>query len=276
MGSHSGAVSSDRELPGLPRWHLWIDEQPRPGWVNMAIDLTLLEQAQQDASWIRLYAWKPHCLSFGRNEPASTRYDAERILAMGLDTVRRPTGGRAVWHARELTYAVAAPYRLFGSLHAAYLEIHQLLAEALGTLGIAAMLAPHGRPGSLDAGACFSRPVGGEVLVAGRKVIGSAQLRRGTAILQHGSILLQDDQRLLAGLLRNGRAPAEHSWPEAPPLADDRGQPVSAASLAAVIATLAARRWPGEWEREAQPSAVVETASRHFQQFRSAGWTWAR
>ena len=258
------------------RWRLWIDQQPRAGWANMAIDLALLEQAGQDACWVRLYAWEPHCLSFGRNEPASTRYDVEKILALGLDTVRRPTGGRAVWHARELTYAVAAPFGLFGSLHAAYREIHQLLAEALGTLGIAAALAPRGPAGSLDAGACFSRPVGGEVLVAGHKVIGSAQLRRGTSILQHGSILLQDDQRFLAGLLRNGSGAADRSWPEAPPLAAANGEPLSATSLATAIGALATERWTGDWEREAEPSAVLDAASHHFEQFRSAGWTWAR
>jgi len=258
------------------RWCLWIDQQPRAGWANMAIDLALLERAGQDAGWLRLYAWDPHCLSFGRNEPASTRYNVEKILDLGLDTVRRPTGGRAVWHARELTYAVATPFRLFGSLQVAYRKIHQLLAEALGTLGIAATLAPRGPAGSLDAGACFSRPVGGEVLVAGRKVIGSAQLRSGSGILQHGSILLHDDQRLLAGLLKNGSAPADQPGMEAAILADAAGEPLPAASLAVAIGNLAAERWTGDWEREAEPSAVLDAASHHFDQFRSAGWTWAR
>ncbi|MFN2326957.1 MAG: biotin/lipoate A/B protein ligase family protein, partial [Gemmatimonadales bacterium] len=89
---------------------LWRDETPRPGWANMAIDRALLDLAAGEGAVVmRLYRWHPHCLSFGRHEPALRRYDRERIAALGLDTVRRPTGGRAVWHARELTYAVAAP-----------------------------------------------------------------------------------------------------------------------------------------------------------------------
>src|ERR671920_983744 len=113
-------------------WRLWIDESPRPGWTNMAIDHALLQRAErQSESWLRLYQWDPYCLSFGRHEPATLRYDAEQILARGIDTVRRPTGGRAVWHAQELTYSLAAPYSRFGTLHAAYVEIHQMLAEAL-------------------------------------------------------------------------------------------------------------------------------------------------
>jgi lipoyl(octanoyl) transferase len=264
-------------FPPLPPFHLWIDETPRPGWANMAIDLALVEQAQQGERWLRLYTWRPHCLSFGRHEPAARRYDVERIHALGLDTVRRPTGGRAVWHARELTYAVAAPYGSWGSLHTAYREIHQLLAGALGRLGIASTLAIRGRADALDAGACFARPVGGEVLVAGRKVIGSAQLRLGTALLQHGSILLRDDQRLVAGLLRGAGAPSTRSSePEVPPLTDSIGLSLPAEVLAEAIGNAATQAWVGDWERVVEPPAVLQAAARHFQQFQSSGWTWAR
>ena len=151
-------------------WFLWVDETPRPGWANMAIDQTLLDRAGLlGENWLRLYAWEPHCLSFGRHEPATRRYDAARIAALGIDTVRRPTGGRAVWHGHELTYAVAAPGPRFGSLQEAYLEIHAMIGQALGKLGIEAVLASSRRSEPLDAGACFSRPAGGEVLVGGCK-----------------------------------------------------------------------------------------------------------
>ena len=123
-------------------WHLWIDEAPRPGWANMAIDTSLLERAERlGEGWLRLYRWNPSCLSFGRHEPATRRYDIHQIEALGLDTVRRPTGGRAVWHARELTYAVAAPSVRLGSLQSAYLEIHRMIAEALECLGATVSLA---------------------------------------------------------------------------------------------------------------------------------------
>lgn len=251
-------------------WRLWIDEHPRCGWTNMSLDMALLDRAEQDGeSWLRLYQWEPHCLSFGRHEPACRAYDRERIRTLGLDTVRRPTGGRAVWHAHELTYAVAAPWQVFGSLRSAYREIHRLLAEALRALGLEASLAPRAQTSRLDSGACFSQPVGGEVLAGGRKVVGSAQLRRGSAFLQHGSILLEGDQRLVAHLRRNSAAGEE----KLPPAAAVHR---TAGAVADRIAEFAARNWSGEWERVTSPSPLLHAASRHYPQFQSPTWTWAR
>ncbi len=106
-----------------------------------------------------------------------------------------------MWHARELTYAVAAPARRFGSLRAAYLEIHGMLAvRPAPTRRRASFSRRRAGPG-LDAGACFSHPVGGDLIVRGRKVVGSAQVREGDALLQHGSILLEDDQRVVGSSL---------------------------------------------------------------------------
>jgi lipoyl(octanoyl) transferase len=165
----------------------------------MALDESLLADADQSGrSFLRLYRWSPACLSLGRNEPDS-RYDRAAIARLGWPVVRRPTGGRAVWHEHEVTYAVAAPVAAFGSLRQSYLAIHARLAEALRTLGIAATLAPPRPSGRLAAGpaACFAAPVGGEVLVGGKKVVGSAQVRRGLAFLQHGSILLDGSQEVV-------------------------------------------------------------------------------
>ena len=260
----------------IQEWRLWVDECPRPGWANMAIDQTLLDRAELlGESWLRLYAWEPHCLSFGRHEPATRRYDAERIAALGIDTVRRPTGGRAVWHGPELTYAVVAPGPRFGSLQEAYLEIHDMIGQALGQLGIEAVLASSRRSDPLDAGACFSQPAGGEVLVGGRKVVGSAQLRQGGALLQHGSILLADGQHIVRELMQG---PAGHDsfrslGETALPLL---GRSLAGAELAEEIADTAATRWPGNWNRMTAAGEVIEGASRHYPQFRSPAWTWAR
>ena len=77
-------------------WTLWLDLEGRPGFRNMAIDQALLARAaERGERWLRLYRWAPHCLSFGRHEPAARRYDRVRAEALGLDTVRRPTGGRS-------------------------------------------------------------------------------------------------------------------------------------------------------------------------------------
>jgi lipoate-protein ligase A len=242
----------------------------------MATDQALLDRAEQHReSWLRLYQWQPHCLSFGRHEPAIRRYDVDRIREMGLDTVRRPTGGRAVWHCQELTYALATPAARLGSLQAAYLEIHRMLAAALRELGTAASLASPTAPSPVDAGACFARAAGGEVMVSGRKVVGSAQLRRGGALLQHGSIMLEDDQSMVAGLTRG--AAADHgSEPPAVPLAALLGRRLRAREVVEVIARAAATRWRGAWKRISDPDPILTAAAVHFAQFQSPAWTWVR
>ena len=122
-------------------WLVLVDP-PGSGPHNMSVDAALLRAAEEDGLCaLRLYAWDPPTLSFGRNEPALRRYDRNAIAARALAVVRRPTGGRAVWHDREVTYAVAAPAAVFGSLRETYHEIHAMLAEALTTLGAHVLLA---------------------------------------------------------------------------------------------------------------------------------------
>lgn len=188
------------------RWRLIRDATGRSGAENMAIDASFLAQSDTTGrAFLRLYRFDPPCLSLGRNEPAE-RYDRGAIARLGLDVVRRPTGGQAVWHDDEVTYAVAAPIAVFGGLRNAYRVIHARLADAICSLGADATLALHGtRPSStiVDRPAsCFALPVGGEVLVAGRKVIGSAQVRTGDAFLQHGSILLGGSQQIVSVVSR--------------------------------------------------------------------------
>jgi lipoate-protein ligase A len=175
----------------------------------MAIDEALLDDAVQSAgAFLRLYRWNPPTLSFGRNEPTSELYDRDAIDRRGIAVVRRPTGGKAVWHEHEVTYAVAAPISMFGSLRNAYRTIHMRLAAALRSLGADTQLAPNGptvRPfGGLTS--CFAAPAGGELLVQGKKLVGSAQVRRREAFLQHGSILLDGSQDIVAAVSR---------WPSA-------------------------------------------------------------
>lgn len=236
----------------------------------MAIDQTLLDLAAgQGLAVLRLYRWEPFCLSFGRHEPVRRRYGRERIERLGVDLVRRPTGGRAVWHARELTYAVAAPGTL-GGLRESYHRIHLALGEAVRALGARAELAAApGRTPGPAAGACFALPVGGEVIVDGRKVVGSAQVRQGAGLLQHGSMLLEDDQRLVHELAGSADRPP----PEAP-LSALLGREVSFDEAAdAVVA--AARAWSDAWD-PLDPGPVLAAAARHAPRFRSDEWTWQR
>jgi lipoate-protein ligase A len=175
-----------------PPWNLIVDAVGRSGEYNMAMDEALLEEvACHGGAYLRCYRWDPPTLSLGRNQP-NTFYD--------VPIVRRPTGGQAVWHEHELTYAVAAPIALFGSLRKAYCEIHTRLARALRAFAVEAVLAPAHPPirPSAHPASCFASCVGGEILVRGRKLVGSAQVRRGDAFLQHGSILLDGSQGKLS------------------------------------------------------------------------------
>jgi lipoate-protein ligase A len=236
----------------------------------MALDQGLLDLARgTSAGFLRLYRWDPPCLSFGRNEPALRRYDRDRLERLGLDVVRRPTGGRAVWHAAELTYAVAAPLAAFGSTSRAYRAIHQLLAAALAGLGIETVPAPiPRRPVSLASGPCFSQAVGGELLTGGRKVLGSAQLVEGGALLQHGTLQLEDTQAVVQEVSRTqARQPGASS-----PAGD---QSFDFLVLARAVSE-AARTWPGSWTRTEVDPQMRQAAARHEERFRSPEWTWRR
>ena len=239
----------------------------------MAMDQALLDLAAGEGrAFLRLYRWAPSCLSFGRNEPALRRYDRAAITRLGLDTVRRPTGGRAVWHADELTYAVAAPAATFGSLPDAYRRIHETLAAALRALGFGASLAgTPARGAGVDAGACFASPAGGEVMIGGRKAVGSAQLREGGAFLQHGSILLGGSQRVVTEVTR-GAPPPDASIS----LGESRGSVVTFDEVARAVAG-AAREWPGAGE--AAPAELIGDAGTLIldaERFRDDRWTWRR
>ncbi len=240
----------------------------------MALDRALLGlAAREGVAVFRLYAWDPACLSFGRHEPAARRYDRARITARGIDCVRRPTGGRAVWHARELTYALAAPETLLGGPRATYQQVHGWLARAIRRLDLPATLAPapDRAPRPAD-GACFAAPVGGEVMVLGWKVVGSAQLRDRGAVLQHGSMLLEDDQDLVRQLAvtPDPRPPAERT------LSHLAGRPVAWAEAAG--ATIAALRqsWPAVVDEPGGAARFLPLAEEWAPRFQDPRWTWER
>ncbi len=235
----------------------------------MALDHALRDRADADGTTIlRLYQWSDDTISFGANEAATRHWDRDTIESRAIPVVRRPTGGRAVWHATDdLTYAVTGPLAALGTARAAYQTIHGTLAAALRRLGLAARLAPAPpRLPGLRRGACFDVAVGGEVLVAGLKVIGSAQLVTRDALLQHGAIARADRLPLLAqfGSERNSSTPAG-SWPTLPPVD----------AITNAIAT--------EWRsRGALPipdelTTWADAASvQHHARYRDPLWTWRR
>ncbi len=176
---------------------------------NMARDVAILEAVAEGGSppTLRLYGWQPPCLSLGRHQGLEAA-DLEFCRLHGIDVVRRPTGGRALLHHLELTYSLAAPLGrgpIPRKLQDAYRTICEALVRACGAFGIDAQLTPGeiniALPGPSSAIPCFEVPAGGEVVVAMRKLIGSAMRSHGGAILQHGAILLDWDSELQAGAL---------------------------------------------------------------------------
>jgi lipoyl(octanoyl) transferase len=183
---------------------------PQDGAFNMAVDEAVLSSYSGATiplpPTLRLYSWSPPALSLGRRQPAQGAHEADYLRAEGIDLVRRPTGGRAVLHEHERTYAVIGsllrpPFD--GGVLDTYRRISAALVEALGLLGLAAEGEEPGRVGRKDPGplgppVCFDHVGAHEITSRGRKLIGSAQLRRRGAFLQHGSLLLRADPERLS------------------------------------------------------------------------------
>jgi lipoate-protein ligase A len=187
----------------MRQWRL-IYDHPMPGAVNMAVDEALLEAvgAGQSSPTLRFYAWEPACLSLGYGQ-ASADADAERLRALGWQSVRRPTGGRAILHTDELTYSLALPADhplAAGDVVVSYQRISQALLVGLEQLGAAAhsdLQTEKRTSGPI----CFEVPSHYEITVKGRKLIGSAQVRRHKGVLQHGSLPLHGDLGRIADAL---------------------------------------------------------------------------
>jgi len=163
----------------------------------MEIDLRMMSQcADEGIGIIRLYTWNPKALSLGSHQKTD-RIDSLFVKDQGIDFVHRPTGGKAVLHDRELTYAVAVPVNpglKTLSVVESYRKITQGLISGLALLGIEPTLARFVPPQTISA-ACFDHVSLGEPLFRGGKLIGSAQYRTARSILQHGSLPFELDLR---------------------------------------------------------------------------------
>jgi lipoyl(octanoyl) transferase len=193
----------------------YLDSGPASGAENMAVDEGHLREAVSIGALpvLRFYTWSPPAVSLGRFQDKERAVNAEACQRRGFDIVRRITGGRAVLHCNELTYSVIArtdsdlfPNDILGT----YKAIAAGLLAGLHELGIAAeMVSRSGRHAGMvksspQEPACFSSPSWYEILVKGRKIIGSAQRRVGGAFLQHGSILIGYDPALEAEVIPGG------------------------------------------------------------------------
>jgi len=241
---------------------------------NMALDGALLDRARESGETVlRVYGWRSPTLSFGRNQRARGLYDGDAAAARGVEVVRRPTGGRAVLHHREVTYSVTGPAATAQPLGESYARINRLLLDGLLTLGVRAELArPAGRAPLPSGAPCFETPTEGELVVGGRKLVGSAQFRERDAYLQHGSILIEDDQPLLAAL---ATFPLPSTVPAATLAAALGAAPDPADVAAALFAAVRRREDPGATmlDLDRALSAAAALAAAHYA---SDAWTWRR
>lgn len=180
-------------------WRL-IRSAPGVGAWNMAIDEAILESVanKETPPTLRLYNWEPPCLSLGYAQPVGD-VDLDALKNKSWHLVRRPTGGRAILHTDELTYAVIAPLeepRVAGGVLQSYCRLAQALLLGLHLLGLPAQAKKeHNHPTGIrmDGPVCFEAPSNYEITVGGKKLIGSAQARRREGVLQHGALPLYGD-----------------------------------------------------------------------------------
>lgn len=189
------------------KWRL-LRTHPASGAWNMALDEAILDFAGQGKAppTIRLYAWTPPCLSIGYAQIFGD-VDFERLKLLGWDIVRRPTGGRAILHTDELTYSICgmeSEEQLKGGVLESYQRLSLALLEALNSLGIDAdqpRVADPANVGDSQNPVCFEVPSNYEITVGGKKLIGSAQARRKSGVLQHGSLPLEGDLTRIIDIL---------------------------------------------------------------------------
>jgi lipoate-protein ligase A len=176
------------------------------GAFNMAADEALLETANvENRTILRLFQWNPWSLSLGKHQSLS-EVNLEECSKRRIMVVRRLTGGRAVLHARELTYSIITPTTkgTSGHHHQLAITIGQALCHGLRMLGADVNWVPKGRSVTgKHSELCFATAARGEILWQGKKVVGSAQRVLDNAILQHGSILLDSGHEWIADLWIN-------------------------------------------------------------------------
>ncbi len=229
----------------------------------MALDEALLQRVALGESppILRFYRWQPTTVTIGYAQSVAKDLDLEVCRQEGLDVVRRTTGGRAVLHDHEVTYAVIAPLNTGKFAHdvlSCYRVIAEVLQETLQQLGLPAELVPgkprggHSNPAKA---VCFSAPSQYELVISGRKVAGSAQKRHGQAFLQHGSLPLEMDLELLRRVLRieDRKLMESVGW-----LNLQASEPLDIATVESRLTEVFRRQLQIEWEHS-EPSALEDS-----------------
>ena len=195
----------------MQEWRV-IEDGPQDGGSNMAIDRAILASCASGKTLptLRLYSWERPTLTVGYAQDFAKEIDVNRCKKLGIQIVRRPTGGRAVLHNHEVTYSFTAPIphsKFPPSLLGAYRVVARALLEGLNEIGVCGADLTSGRKPnrgrhSFHSPSCLSSINHLEIEVQGAKLVGSAQRRTKRAFLQHGSVLLDCDRALLNSLFK--------------------------------------------------------------------------
>jgi len=191
----------------------FIDTGENSGEFNMNYDLELVEKYRKTKTdYIRVYEWKPYAISLGYNQK-DIDVSKEKCKAAGIDVVRRPTGGRAVFHAEELTYSVVMDgegksvseiYRFISEkLVNAFIEYDNEMGNYLSFEKSKLQFPEHYKEKSSFA--CFSASALNEIKANGKKLVGSAQRNFIDVVLQHGSIILNTKHKEIIKYLKDER-----------------------------------------------------------------------
>ena len=213
--SAQNAVQENSVAYPRARWRL-LNTGAASGARNMAIDEAILRAAAKGLvpPTLRFYAWAPACLSLGQAQSCS-QVDWEACVARGYTVVRRPTGGRAILHTDELTYSVTAPEeepRVQGGIVESYRRLSEGLLKGLRLLAVPGVEVhlPETQTTENDPNGpvCFQVPSHYEITVGGKKLVGSAQVRREGVVLQHGTLPLVGDIARICDVLASHPDPA--------------------------------------------------------------------
>lgn len=176
----------------MEEWFLLDTGESSPEY-NMALDEALLSFSfKNNTPILRFYKWNPPTLSIGYFQKAEINVEFQELSKRGFGFVRRPTGGRAVLHDKEITYSVAVPLEhslLQFSIIDSYDLLCKPIVKALNNLGIFAYLSADNDT-EVNSPSCFAAPTFKDIKVNGKKLVGSAQMRDKRGLLQHGSILI--------------------------------------------------------------------------------------
>jgi len=189
------------------KWFL-IEHDFFSGQYNMEFDLKLVNNNLNSSAYLRFYGWKPYCISLGANQSIS-EIKTDKAFKNNIDIVKRPTGGRAILHAQELTYSVVLPKiktisgkEVYENISNAIIYGLRLFDDKLKNVDLEKVEPNFGKLLKQSSGLmCFSSTAKNEIKFNGKKLVGSAQRKIGSSLLQHGSILIGNYHRHLVDYL---------------------------------------------------------------------------